>query len=248
MYIIEGNIGAGKSTFLKLVQKYIPTVSVALEPLQNWQDLECGQSLLTQFYQNPQRWAYTLETLTLMSRVREQMYQQAQKANNLLVERSIYSGYYCFAQNCYEQGFITKVEWEIYSQWFNFLLSNKCTPPQGFIYLRIDPEIAHQRIQKRSRAGEETISLQYLQQVHEKHEAFLLRKENVLSQLVKVPVLVLDCNEDFEKNATKLEELLHAVENFLKATHPLYKPAVIDQDRSNAWLIQNTLFKNSDAF
>lgn len=49
MYIVEGNIGAGKSTFLNLIGIHMPHVSIALEPLNNWQSEEYGQSLLKNF-------------------------------------------------------------------------------------------------------------------------------------------------------------------------------------------------------
>lgn len=240
MYIIEGNIGAGKSTFLKLAQNNIANITVALEPLQSWQGTGDGQSLLANFYQNPKRWAYTFETLTLMSRVREQLHQQTQKTNSQLVERSIYSGYYCFAQNCYEQGFMSTLEWHIYSQWFNFLLLNKCIVPQGFIYLRIAPEVAFERIKKRNRSAESTITLEYLQQVHTKHESFLLHKKSTLPHIRKVPVLILECDEEFETNPSKLDEHLYAVQQFLKTTQPTFKPAVLDEELLHTLLpVQN---------
>lgn len=37
IYIVEGNIGAGKSTFLKLLNDHLVNVSVSLEPVYNWQ-------------------------------------------------------------------------------------------------------------------------------------------------------------------------------------------------------------------
>jgi len=33
MYIVEGNIGAGKSTFLKLLSQHVPQVTVVQEPV-----------------------------------------------------------------------------------------------------------------------------------------------------------------------------------------------------------------------
>lgn len=229
MYIIEGNIGAGKSTFLKLAQENLAQVSVAFEPLHNWQSSVYGQSLLSNFYQNPKRWAYTLEALTLMCRVREQIQLQEKPIENQLVERSIYSGYYCFAQNGFEQGFMSEIEWDIYTQWFNFLLPNKCAAPKGFIYLKIDPEIAYERIKKRNRLAEKTITLQYLKQIHARHESFLLNDKHTLPHIANVPVLVLDCNQEFETDSAQLKNHLDAVQEFLKRTQPAFKPAVIDQ-------------------
>lgn len=230
MYIIEGNIGAGKSTFLKLAQQKLTNINVAFEPLQDWQNTQGELCLLSKFFQNPQRWSYTFELLTLMSRVRDQLEQQSQKNNIQLNERSIYSGYYCFAQNGYEQGFMSAIEWNIYSQWFNFLLPNKCAAPQGFIYLRITPEVAFERVKKRSRNAEQTIALEYLQQIHAKHESFLLHKKDTLPHISKVPVLILECDEEFEANPAKLDEHFGRMQQFIKATQPMFKPAVVDEE------------------
>lgn len=245
MYIIEGNMGAGKSTFLQLVQENINTVTVAFEPLHNWNNNENGGSLLAQFYQNPQRWAYTLETLTLMSRVQEQLRLQAEKAQNVLIERSMYSGYYGFAQNCYEQGFMSSVEWHAYLQWFNFLLA-KCATPRGFIYLRLDPAVAYERIKKRNRSAEKTMAFDYLQQVHERHEAFLIRKQTSIPQIAQVPVLILDCNEEFETNHEKLKEHLEALQLFLKTTQPTFKAATVEAWHAREFYIQRADTKDSD--
>ena len=38
------------------------------------------------------------------------------------------------------------------------------------MYIRCSPEICYQRIQKRARPGEEPITLEYLYELHEKHE------------------------------------------------------------------------------
>src|ERR1700738_951766 len=101
MYIVEGNIGAGKSTFLKLLGDALPALTVIFEPLHNWQTTDHGSSLLEQFYTQPQRWAYTIEMLTLLSRTQEHRKRQAAHAPLAIMERSIYSGHYCFGKNSY---------------------------------------------------------------------------------------------------------------------------------------------------
>lgn len=219
MFIIEGNIGAGKSTFLKLMAKKLPYLSVSLEPVNNWQKQIYGQSLLTNFYENSQRWAYTFETLTMMNRVQEHVTLQKQADPLTLVERSVYSGHYCFAHNSYAQGFLNAMEWRIYEQWFDWLVQKHCQPPTGFIYLRVDPKISYERIKKRNRHAEKTISLQYLKQIHNRHDSFLIQKNNVLDTLKKVPVLLLDCNTEFEYDEDKLNQHAESVQNFLNMTH-----------------------------
>lgn len=223
MYIIEGNIGVGKSTFLQLISQQLQEVEVVLEPINKWQNTVYGKGLLTNFYENPQRWAYTLELLTMICRVQDHLAEQ-QKSGTIAVERSIYSGYYCFAHNSHIQGFMTELEWNMYQQWCSRIMLCKCLPPQGFIYLRVDPEIAYERIKKRNRRAEKTITLAYLKQIHERHESFLIKKEGVLPQLKRIPVLVIDCNSEFIYNPSQLHRNMHTVQNFFTQTGSVLPP------------------------
>ena len=218
MYIVEGNIGAGKSTFLKLIAEQLSQVEVVFEPRHVWQSDDGSESLLNNFYTAPDRWAYTMETLAMMCRVKEHLVEQQHPLANRLIERSIYSGHYCFAYNDFASGFMTPLEWSIYNQWFNFLVPQKCNPPLGFIYLDTTPEISYERIKKRSRTSEVGISLDYLRQIDECHRSFLLRKDNVLAELETVPVLVLDCHEDFEVDVWLMKQHGIRVAEFLKET------------------------------
>lgn len=217
MFIVEGNIGTGKSTFLKALQQSLPHVSVQLEAVDYWQTESHGQSILQNFYESPHRFAYSMETTALKTRIQEHIANQASLIPKI-VERSIYSGYHCFAHNSFEQGFLNQLEWNIYQAWFNFLTSKQCLPPQGFIYLQADPQIAYSRTRKRNRDAEESISLEYLQQIHEKHEAFLINKVNVHSSIASTPVLVLDCNVDLISDKKKLANYVELVHQFIQ-TH-----------------------------
>ncbi len=216
MFIIEGNIGAGKSTFLKLLQNKLPEVNIALEPVHDWQKKVYGQSLLANFYQNPQRWAYSIETFAMMCRVRDHLVNQQEK-ETIFIERSIYSGHYCFSQNGYENGFMTTLEWQLYCKWFEFLIPGKCNPPQGFIYLSVRPDVAYKRIKKRNRLAEKKITLAYLKQIHQKHEDFLIHKKDILPDLQQVPVLQLDCNQEFESDDKVFQKHLAKVDDFVKS-------------------------------
>jgi deoxyadenosine/deoxycytidine kinase len=217
MYIVEGNIGTGKSTFLKLVAQHLPHISVILEPRHHWQS-DDGESLLGNFYQDPHRWAYTMETLAMICRVREHVAEQQHLAPNRIMERSIYSGHYCFAQNDFDNGFMTPVEWFAYNQWFNFLVPNKCKPPLGFIYLKTDPEVSYERIKKRNRGSETGISLDYLKQIDACHNKFLIEKDGILPSLKNVPVLTLACNTEFETDQQTLSKHLQLLTSFLQET------------------------------
>ncbi len=204
MFILEGNIGAGKSTFLRLVKNYFPSISVVQEQVNNWQQERYGQSLLANFYEQPQRWAYTFEALTAICRVQEHLIEQKRKDVSIL-ERSIYSGFYCFAYNSYQAGFLSHLEWKVYEAWFSFLVDQSCKDPKGFIYLRVSPEIAYERVRKRNRSSEKTISLDYLKQIHERHESLFIRKEGVPERFKQVPVLIVDGDQEFEQDKKQLQ-------------------------------------------
>ncbi|MBV8661223.1 MAG: deoxynucleoside kinase [Candidatus Dependentiae bacterium] len=217
MFIVEGNIGTGKSTFLQALQRSLSHSTVTLEAVDYWQNESNGQSILQNFYESPHRWAYTMETIALKIRIQEHIQQQKSTIPNI-IERSIYSGYHCFARNSFEQGFLQQVEWNIYNSWFNFLTSKNCLPPSGFIYLRANPMLSYERTVKRSRDAEESISFEYLKQIHEKHEDFLIKKLNIHPSIAQVPVLVLDCNYDLLTDKKKLLDYVEQVQQFIQ-TH-----------------------------
>lgn len=216
MFIVEGNIGAGKSTLLKIIHDKIPHAHVIFEPVNRWDKGNAGKSLLADFYTNPKRWAYTLETYAMFCRVRDHIEEQYSKNVINVMERSIYSGHYCFAKNDYLSGYMTDLEWNIYQDWFYFLVKNKIALPQGFIYLRTTPELVYKRIQQRGRPSEKTISLDYVKAIHERHEEFLIKKENLIDGLYSVPVLILDGDSDFETDPVVQNKMIEEIKAFFK--------------------------------
>lgn len=216
VFFIEGNIGAGKSTFLALVSKFLP-VQPVLEPCHVWQDVAGTGNLLQAFYQDGKRWAYTFQSYAFITRILEQE-KHALKNSGVpqLFERSVYSDRYCFAKNAYELELMTPLEWGLYREWFEWLVQSRSTMPAGFIYLKTDPKICFERLTSRARAEESTVSYDYLELLHNKHEEWLIHKRDVASYIHQIPVLVLDCNESFEhneqvqkKHAEKIAEFMH---------------------------------------
>ena len=51
----------------------------------------------------------------------------------------------------------------------------------GYIYLKTNPNVSHERIVKRLRSGEEAIPLEYLTELHNKHNDWLEKEQNVLT-------------------------------------------------------------------
>ena len=130
--------------------------------------------------------------MTMFTRVRDHLFHQKDKNLAKVMERSIYSGHYCFAMNGYEHGFFSELEWNVYMKWVDLIIYQQCRAPLGFIYLRAEPEVCHRRVRVRDRKGEETVSLEYVSQIHNWHEKFLIDKTTIAPHLKDIPVLVLD--------------------------------------------------------
>ena len=98
-------------------------------------------------------------------------------------------------------------EFSIYDGICQSLISS--CPVKAMIYLRCDPKICHQRIKKRNREGEQSIPLEYLQKVHDRHEEWVNRQKNL-------KVLNIDTGAyDFE-NPEQLGQLLVAIKQFIE--------------------------------
>ncbi|MDA9846990.1 deoxynucleoside kinase [Flavobacteriaceae bacterium] len=201
MKFIEGNVGSGKSTFLKLLQQ--KGHQIILEPVNEWCNLvnKNGNNLLQEFYGDQERYAYTFQSIAFRTRVNN-----LKNYNGELIERSIFTDRNVFAKTCYENGKMNDIEWSDYCSWFDWLSDTFNVKPTGFIYLRAEPEVSYERIKKRCRSGEETIPFEYLQELHNKHEKWLMDEPNVL---------VLNVNDDFENNPEKLNEMLEKVKKFV---------------------------------
>lgn len=226
--IVEGNIGAGKSTFLKIVGSAL-NAQLVYEPVNTWQNV-AGENLLERFYAETQRWAYAFQTYAFVTRVSAQ--EQHARINEQpfqILERSVYSDRYCFAKNCHELGFMEDIEWKLYQDWFTWLVEQYTPTPQAFIYLRTEPDICHERLMKRNRSEETGVSLDYLQRLHQKHEDWLIHKKEISDRLNTVPVLTLECNEDFEENPARQAHFIDAIAQFLEKNHHIPLSASIKQ-------------------
>lgn len=195
---VEGNIGSGKSTLLNHFSKFTD-VEVFQEPVQKWQNVK-GNNLLALMYEDPQRWAHTFQAYVQMTMLEQHLHPCHVPVK--LLERSLYSGRFCFVENLYKSGKLTNAEYSVYCEWFKIITQNLPVGVDLIVYLRTDPEVLHARIKQRARAEEHTIPLQYLRALHNLHEEWLLGQNSSLP----APLLVIDANETLPNMYRKFEE------------------------------------------
>ena len=156
---VEGNIGTGKSTFLRIIRdKYKDSNIIFLdEPLNKWLELKDtdGENILEKFYKNQERWSYSFQMNAFITRI--QQLEEALDSTNLpiICERTVETDRYCFAQHLYESDKIGELEWKLYNHWFDFF--SHMTKIDSVIYLKTNPDICFDRIQQRNRKGEDKI-------------------------------------------------------------------------------------------
>jgi deoxyadenosine/deoxycytidine kinase len=153
---IDGNIGSYKTSILNYFHKNYK-LAIDLEPVDNWTEY------LANLYNTPNS-SYDFQIKVWVDRCWIQ-----EKTNMLiLMERSPYFIKNVFVRKAYEDKTINDTEYE------NIIRLHKTTDdlwkPNGYIYLRSEPDKCLHRINKRGRFAEKNIKLEYIQKIHELHE------------------------------------------------------------------------------
>jgi deoxyadenosine/deoxycytidine kinase len=210
---LDGNIGAGKSTLLSEIRKQIPEIKIVDEPVDQWTYLldENEKNMLELFYEDKKRWGYTFQTCALLTRQKnmqkmiKHLNETDQTNQIILTERSILTDRYIFAEMLYETGILTAIEWELYKNLFDIIRESYHI--HGVIYLSTSCKTSRDRISVRGRPEEESISMNYLNDLHKQHEKWLSNPAIPVLKLSTEPDSSLDNNIQNIKDF--VEELKH---------------------------------------
>lgn len=183
-FCVEGNISVGKTTFLQRIANETlelrDLVEVVPEPINKWQDVGPDHfNILDAFYADPERYAYTFQNYVFVTRVMQERESSGGVKPLRLMERSVFSDRMVFVRAVHEAKWMNEMEISIYDSWFDPVVS--CLPgliPDAFIYLRASPDTCHKRMKLRKRSEEGGVSLEYLRDLHEKHESWLFPFES----------------------------------------------------------------------
>jgi deoxyadenosine/deoxycytidine kinase len=172
---LDGNIGVGKTTLLDHIQKRFPDVIIVKEPVDVWTHLkdEQGSSLLELFYKDKRRYAFTFQQAAMLSRLLllQKAVAEAEPGSLILTERSVLTDRFVFAEMLKASGDLSKLEKDLYDQWYNAFAAQ--LPIAGIVYITTSVDTAFERIQTRARDGEATISKEYLKALDWQHQVWL---------------------------------------------------------------------------
>ncbi|KAL3845637.1 hypothetical protein ACJIZ3_003040 [Penstemon smallii] len=180
---VEGNISVGKTTFLQRIANETlelrDLVEIVPEPIDKWQNVGPDHfNILDAFYAEPERYAYTFQNYVFVTRVMQERESSVGIKPLRLMERSVFSDRMVFVRAVHEAKWMNEMEINIYDSWFDPVVSSlPGLVPDGFIYLRASPDTCHKRMMLRKRSEEGGVSLDYLRDLHEKHESWLFPLE-----------------------------------------------------------------------
>jgi deoxyadenosine/deoxycytidine kinase len=236
---VEGNIGSGKSTFLQMCEdSFAPSsdgrftrVITVPEDVDDWMKKEPeldGTSVFDLFYHDKKRHAYTFQSFVLLSRVSgilKAIRERNGDPNTVIVcERSYMTDLEVFARCLYNHGDMGEADMIVYKRWhktvediFKDLYGESLCA--ATVYLRADPETSYERIQQRARRSEDVISLEYIADLHDRHEAWLLHPN------MRDTVVFVDANKDYKNDKDAAREMIqYVVESLINSRQQAEEP------------------------
>ena len=167
MYIaVAGNIGSGKSTLTSLLAKHYGW-EARFEAVEH-------NPYLEDYYRDIHRWSFNLEVYFLKERFRD-LIDISKSEKTIIQDRTIYEGVYVFMQNNKAMGHLTERDYETYMELFEQMMT-VVRQPDLMIYLKASVPHLVGNIQKRGRDYEQSIQLEYLENLNQRYDDFIYNK------------------------------------------------------------------------
>jgi deoxyadenosine/deoxycytidine kinase len=196
---IAGNIGAGKTSLAELIAKHY-----------NWEahfEDVIDNPYLDDFYTHMERWSFNLQVYFLKSRFQQLLTFQNNK-KTIVQDRTIYEDAFIFAPNLNAMGLMNQRDFKNYRELFD-LMESLIEGPDLLIYLRSSIPNLVNKIHKRGREYENSISIDYLSRLNERYEAWI-------STYDKNKMVIIDVDDlDFVENKVDLGTVLAEIDKGL---------------------------------
>lgn len=171
---VEGNIGAGKTSFSTMVSEDFNAKLI----LERFKD----NPFLPKFYENKERYAFPLEMSFLADR-----YQQLSDdlAQYDLFKDFVISDYDVFKSLIFAKITLHEDEYSLYHKLFH-LMYKELVKPELYIYLYQNTERLLENIKKRGRDYEQNIQPDYLVNINKSYLNFIKSQSNMKVQVIDI--------------------------------------------------------------
>ncbi len=191
--VIEGNIGAGKTTLASMLANDLDAKLILEQFAEN--------PFLPRFYENPDRYSFPLELSFLAERYKQL---NIDIRTGSLFQSLTIADYFFMKSLIFAQNTLTGDELQLYKQIFS-IIYNTLPKPNLYVYLHLPTDKLLQNIQKRGRAYEQTISSEYLNNLTQGYFDFF-------KQHPDYSFLVVDTsNIDFVENPEDYQKIKHVI-------------------------------------
>ena len=202
--VIAGNIGSGKSTLTRMLARHYGWTP-QFESVDN-------NPYLEDYYHDIHRWSFNLEVYFLKERFRD-LIAIGQSQGTIIQDRSIFEGVYVFMANNKAMGHLTDRDYNTYMELFEQMLT-VVHMPDLMIYLRASVAHLVGNIQQRGRDYEQTIQLEYLENLNRRYEDFITHQ-------YKGRVMIVDKdNLDFEHRPEDFAQVTDRIDRLLFGLFP----------------------------
>ena len=197
---IAGNIGAGKTSLTELLAKHYHWEAHFEDVIDN--------PYLDDFYNHMERWSFNLQIYFLKSRF-EQLLSFKESKKTIIQDRTIYEDAHIFAPNLNAMGLMNQRDFNNYQGIFS-LMESLIKGPDLLIYLRSSIPNLVNKIHKRGREYENSISIDYLSRLNERYEAWI-------STYDEKKLIIIDVDSlDFVGNKEDLTKVIQIIDEKLK--------------------------------
>lgn len=205
---IDGNIGCGKSTIIKNLEKiYMKNNNIIFleEPLNEWNKIKDGdKTILEKYYENIEKYAFCFQMMTFITRYIIIKDIIDKNPNAIIVtERSLYTDKYIFAKMLYETNKLDNIEYQVYNKWFDQFINT--LPPHKYIYISSDPSNCLAKIKHRNRKGENNIEIEYLELCKKFHDEMFTKIQ---------PDMIIN-NDKYNLDSIEYNNMLNQIKNFI---------------------------------
>ena len=201
-FAVAGNIGAGKTSLAELLSKHYGWEAHFEDVIDN--------PYLDDFYNHMERWSFNLQIYFLNSRFRQLKNFKASN-KDFIQDRTIYEDAHIFAPNLHAMGLMNHRDYNNYQSLFE-LMESTIKGPDMLIYLRSSIPNLVNKIHKRGREYENSISIEYLSRLNERYEAWDSTYDKGKLLIVDVDDIdFVEHKEDFGKIIEKIDAQMNGL-------------------------------------
>jgi len=191
--VIEGNIGAGKTTLATRIAEQFNAHLI----LEHFAD----NPFLPKFYKEPDKYSFPLELSFLASRYKQL---KDELVPHDLFKAFTVADYYFMKSLVFAASTLTGDEYNLYRQIF-YIIYGSLPKPDIYVYLHLNTDRLINNIEKRGRIYEKSITKEYLQKIQDSYFSFF--RQNSENKY-----LVIDINDiDFVENEIHYNKIIETI-------------------------------------